>query len=369
VFNHTGFDSRYFNGRGRFAEQGAYQSQDSPYYPWYRFKKWPDEYECWWDFYTLPSVRFEDKSYREFVYGPGGVVRHWLKAGASGWRLDVVDELPDDFVAGLRQACDAEIPDAVLIGEVWEDASNKEAYGVRRHYILGGGLHGVMNYPFRNAALAYLLRGEAQDFARAMSSLQENYPPAAFYNSMTHIGTHDTPRVLTVLGAAETDYALPIAKRAEHRLSPEVRKLAVARLKLGALLMYAFPGSPVVYYGDEVGLEGFEGPFNRRGYPWGHEDEDLLSWYRKLGRLRRDMEPLRRGTLRFLQAEGDLLALERACGEKRAVAVTNRGEKPVAFRAEWGASRAVDALTGRTYRVAEGFLEVELAGLTGVLLV
>jgi len=235
--------------------------------------------------------------------------------------------------------------------------------------MLGGGLHGVMNYPFRNAALGYLLQGNAENFARAMSALQENYPPGAFHSCMTQLGTHDTPRVLTVLGATEKDYALPLTKRAEHRLSPEARNLAAARLKLGALLMYAFPGSPVLYYGDEAGSEGFEGPFNRRGYPWGHEDEDLLAWYRKLGKLRRELVPLRRGTLRFLQAGGNLLVFERVLDGQRAVAALNRGGQPVTFRIPWGSVRAVDALTGRTYRADGGTLEIETAGLCGMLLV
>jgi glycosidase len=368
VFNHIGFDSRYFNGRGRFTEPGAYQSKDSPYYSWFEFTDWPDAYESWWGFYTLPHVRLEDKGYRRFINGEDGVVRHWLKTGASGWRLDVADELTDGFIAELRQACDAENPEAILIGEVWEDASHKEAYGVRRHYMAGGGLHGVMNYPFRNAALGYLLQGNAENFARAMSALQENYPPDAFYSSMTLLGTHDVPRALTVLGASDEAYTLSKAKRAEHRLPPEALKLAKARLKLGALLMYAFPGSPVLYYGDEAGLEGFEDPFNRRGYPWGREDEDLLAWYRKLGRLRKELAPLRKGSLRFLQAEADLLAYERVYGGKRAVAVTNRGNQPIAFRTPWDRARAVDALTGRTYRVTNGMLEIEVTELSGLLL-
>jgi glycosidase len=213
-----------------------------------------------------------------------------------------------------------------------------------------------------------LLQGSAESFARAMSALQENYPPGALHCCMTLLGTHDVPRVLTILGASDKDYALPKAKRAEHMLSPEARALAKTRLKLGSLLMYAFPGSPVLYYGDEAGLEGFEDPFNRRGYPWGYEDGDLLAWYRKLGKLRRELGPLRKGALRFLRAEGDLLAFERAHGGQRAVAATNRGERPVTLRIPWHTARAVDTLTGRTYRADNGTLEIEIPALTGFLL-
>ena len=149
VFNHTGFVSRYFNGDGFYPETGAHQSQDSPWYSWYSFQQWPDRYESWWGIYSLPAVNEHDPSYREFIFGgENSVVRRWLRAGADGWRLDVADELPDDFVHGVHAAARAEKPDAVVIGEVWEDGSTKVAYGVRRRHILGGHCDGLMNYPF-----------------------------------------------------------------------------------------------------------------------------------------------------------------------------------------------------------------------------
>ena len=124
-----------------------------------------------------------------------------------------------------------------------------------------------MNYPFRTAALAWLRGGDASDFRRDMEEIRENYPPAAFHSGLNILGTHDTPRLLTMLGAART----PESKddRATYRLSPEELDMGLARLRLGALLLYSFPGSPTVFYGDEAGVQGFEDPLNRGTYPWG----------------------------------------------------------------------------------------------------
>ncbi len=147
VFSHTGEDSIYFNRYGRYDTVGAYQSKDSPYYPWYHFSDYPDKYACWWGIHTLPEVDKNNARFRAFIMGPEGVARHWLKAGATGWRLDVADELPMTFLEDLRFAVKAEKEDAAILGEVWEDASNKVAYGQMRSYVLGDTLDSVMNYP------------------------------------------------------------------------------------------------------------------------------------------------------------------------------------------------------------------------------
>lgn len=266
VFNHTGSNSRYFNAQGFYPELGAAQSQDSLYFDWYSFHPWPTDYDAWWGVRTLPAVNEEAPTYRDFIVrSQDSVVRHWLRQGADGWRLDVADELPDDFIAEIRQAMESEKPDSFLLGEVWEDGSNKIAYSRRRRYLLGRETHGLMNYPFRTAALAWLRGGDASAFRRDMEEIRENYPPAAFYSGLNILGTHDTPRLLTMLGAART----PESKddRAAYRLSPEELDMGLARLRLGALLLYSFPGSPTVFYGDEAGMQGFEDPLNRGTYP------------------------------------------------------------------------------------------------------
>ena len=274
VFNHTGSQSRYFNADGFYSDTGAAQSPASPYYHWYSFHPWPADYDAWWGIRTLPAVREDAPDYRDFIIrGQDSVVRHWLRAGASGWRLDVADELPDDFIGEIRTAMEETAPDSFLLGEVWEDATTKIAYSMRRRYLLGQELHGVMNYPFRTALIAYLLGGDADEFRETLESLRENYPPHAFYSLMNFLSTHDTPRILTVLGADH----VPGSKeeRAVFRLSPARRQLGLKRLRLAALVLFTFPGAPTVYYGDEAGMEGWEDPFNRAGYPWGQEDSEL----------------------------------------------------------------------------------------------
>ncbi len=367
VFNHTGFVSRYFNGDGSYPDTGAHQSQDSPYYPWFRFQHWPDQYDSWWGVYSLPAVNESQPGYLDYIIrGEDSIVRRWLRAGADGWRLDVADELPDSFIHALHAAVRAEKPWAVVIGEVWEDGSTKIAYGARRHHIWGGHCDGLMNYPFRSGLLAYLLGGDAGRFQEDMETLRENYPPFAWHSAMNFLGTHDTPRILTLLGVGSDCREHTRDWRADFRMSPEQRTLGLARLRLGTLVLFAFPGSPTIYYGDEAGMEGFEDPFNRRTYPWDHGDPDLADWYAALGRARRELSPLRRGDIRWLRAQGRVLAFARVLGGEWAAAAVNAGERTEAVCLPWAAR---DWMTGERFPVTGEGCVVPLPPLSGRLLV
>ena len=368
VFNHNGSTSRYFNADGFYPEPGAAQSKDSPYYPWYRFTHWPDGYDAWWGVHTLPAVNEECPSYREFIVdGEDSVVRHWLRLGASGWRLDVADELPDDFIADIRATMEQEKPDSILLGEVWEDGSNKIAYSRRRRYLLGSETHGLMNYPFRSAALGWLTGGDAADFRETMETIRENYPPAAFYGAMNFLGTHDTPRILTLLGARETPPTQ--VERAAYRLSPEELAMGLARLRLGAMLLFTFPGSPTVYYGDETGMQGFEDPLNRATYPWGCEDAALLALYRRLGQLRRGRTSLQSGSITYLAAEGGVLAVLRQSGAERTLTALNAGDTPAELALPWADTVARSALDGQEFFVPDGVLRLTLPPVSGMILI
>ena len=368
VFNHTGSVSRYFNADGSYPDVGAAQSAQSPYYNWYHFSRWPTEYDAWWGIKTLPAVEENHPDYREFIFGGmDSVVRHWLRCGADGWRLDVADELPDDFIAQLRCAMEEEKSDALLIGEVWEDGSNKIAYDRRRRYLLGSETHGLMNYPFRTAALQWLCGGDASDFRESMETLRENYPPDAYYSAMNFLSTHDTPRILTLLGGEPVPEDKP--GRAAARLSPAGYELARRRLMVGAMLLYAFPGSPTVYYGDEAGVQGYEDPLNRRTYPWGQEDERLLAWYRKLGALRCSRPSLQQGGISYPLAAGGGLAVRRCCGSEVTVAVMNAGAESLEVHLPWSGTIATDAMTGQKFLTEGGVLRLSLPGISGVLLI
>jgi len=324
VFSHTGSDSVYFNRERRYDSDGAYNSPDSPYADWYHFHKWPNDYGSWWGFQTLPEVEEMSTGFMNYINGEQGVVPKWLRAGASGWRLDVADELPDGFIDALRHRVKSTDPDAIVLGEVWEDATNKESYGHRRRYLLGRQLDSVMNYPFRNAILDFLCNGG--DFINPVWDVVENYPPQTLRLLMNHIGTHDTERALTLLGD-EPSYGRGRSWQADRRMNAEQRSLALRRMRLAALLQFALPGVPCIYYGDEAGMEGYKDPFNRGTYPWGGEDADLLAWYRRLGALRADTPALAEGTFAPVPTAEDTVCFARRDGDSGLLCAVNRGEE------------------------------------------
>ena len=370
VFNHTGSNSRYFNADGFYDELGAAQSTASPYYEWFNFTHWPTHYDSWWGVHTLPAVNESDKAYREFIItGEDSVVRHWLRAGASGWRLDVADELPDDFIADIRRVMEEEKPDSFLLGEVWEDGTNKIAYSRRRRYLLGSETHGLMNYPFRNAVLAWLTGGDADAFRESMETIRENYPPQAFHSCLNILGTHDTPRILTLLGVDSGTVLDSKDARAAFRLSLREYQRGLARLKLAAMLAFSFPGSPTVFYGDEAGMQGFEDPLNRGTYPWGKENLELLDFYRTLGKLRRERTSLQRGDITYLYAKEGGLAFRRTDDSESTITALNAGDEPLELALAWDSPTATDAISGQTYCVRDGLLHVYLPANGGKILI
>ena len=327
VYSHTGSNSLYFNKNGTFDSVGAYQSEKSPYYHWFTFRQWPNRYTCWWDFDTLPTVKKLEKSFIDYIIqDEDSVVAHWLKAGADGFRLDVVDELPDEFVDLLKKRIRQIKPDALLIGEVWEDASNKEAYGVRRRYFVDGELDSAMNYPFRTAILNFLRdRDDGRGFKDTVMTIAENYPRNVLLCNMNLLGTHDTPRILTAL---VDDFDGSREEKAKRHLSRAQYMLAQERLLMASFLQYTLPGIPSLYYGDEAGVEGYKDPFNRRTYPWGREDKDLLEHFKRLGRLRKETEPLRLGDIQFFQSGDQKLGFSRSFDGKQVRIYVNRSGDP-----------------------------------------
>ncbi|MBQ8228738.1 MAG: glycoside hydrolase family 13 protein [Clostridia bacterium] len=287
VFSHTGSDSRYFNKNGRYPDTGAFQSKDSPYYKWYKFLSWPHKYESWWGIDILPEVIEETPDFINYISGEGGILQKWLSAGASGWRLDVADELPDEFLDALRKSVKSHNPDALIIGEVWEDASNKSSYGKRRRYLQGDQLDSVMNYPFADCIIDFVRYGNAENFEKAVVTVIENYPKPVIDTLMNHIGTHDTQRAITAL-AGESCIYRGREWQSGRKLDEEKLRTGIRLLKQAAVLQFTLPGVPSVYYGDEAGLEGYKDPFNRGYYPWGKENNDLLEFYRALGKVRKE---------------------------------------------------------------------------------
>lgn len=327
VYSHTGSDSLYFDKKGTFGGNGAYCRQDSPYINWYTFYEWPNSYHSWWNFDTLPTVNKMHADFiRYIITDEDSVVAHWMKLGADGFRLDVADELPDEFIRMIHDRIRKINPDAFLLGEVWEDASNKTAYNRRRRYFTNGELDSVMNYPFRTAILNFM-RGwdSGKALKETVMSIVENYPPQVVACNMNLLGTHDTPRILTAL---VDDFDGSREEKAHRRLSRNQLEVARDRLLMASFIQYTLPGSPSLYYGDEAFMEGYKDPFNRRTYPWGREDEEILQFFRCLGQLRKEQAPLRLGDISFFEAGDKHLGYSRTYEGKMVKVYVNRSGDP-----------------------------------------
>ncbi len=324
VFNHRGDDSRYFNRYGRYDTLGAYQSPDSPWADWYSFEKFPDKYECWWGIDILPRIASHLPSIRAYLAGPDGIAAARLRQGIAGWRLDVADELSDEFLDELRTSLHASGKEQpLIIGEVWENAADKMAYGRRRRYFAGQQLDSVMNYPIRNAIISFVRDGDAPALYDVLTELYGSYPLCVSHSLMNLLGTHDTERILTVLGDASLGDGKSNAELSTARLSQSDRDDALERLKIAFTLLYTVFGVPSVFYGDEAGLEGYRDPFCRRPYPWGQEQADLVSHVRFLGQLRAQNAVLTDGSFRVVDKREHLLAYERQRGKDRLLIVAN----------------------------------------------
>ncbi|MDI9468896.1 MAG: glycoside hydrolase family 13 protein [Bacillota bacterium] len=316
VFSHTGADSRYFNRYGRFPEVGAWQSAAtgaySPWSSWYQFRLEQGQmrYDCWWNFPELPAVREQDLAFRHYILGPDGIVRRWLRLGASGFRIDVSDELPDDFLRELYSVTKDEKPDAIILGEVWEDASAKVSYGHYRDFLLGRSHDCVMGYVFRDAVTAFF-RGEiaADQLMTCLESLREHYPPTAYVGSMNLLSSHDISRFITAVAGAPD----PGERRLQQqlRLTEAERRRGEGLIRLATAFQYLTPGTPSLYYGDEIGMEGYRDPFNRRTFDWEKVGEPLAQDLARLGRWRRERPFFGTAGITWLVASGRVLCIKR----------------------------------------------------------
>lgn len=329
VFSHTGSDSIYFNRENRYESKGAYNNPDSPYKDWFTFKN-DGTYKSWWGIDTLPETNEDTESFINFIAGKNGVAEKWLSNGAYGFRLDVADELPDKFLDEFSKSVKALNKDYLVIGEVWEDATNKFSHGGRRRYLLGDQLDSVMNYPFASAILTFMRYGVAENFMESIVSVCENYPKEALNCLMNHIGTHDTARILTSLIYDSIEHK-PRHIQAQCKLTNEEYQKAKTLLKTATVLQYTLPGFPSVYYGDEAGLQGGGDPFNRGFFPWGNEDTELTDWYKKLGEIRRNAKSLKDGDFIPYSAMLSCVAYKRQCEKETLFVIANRNPHEIDY--------------------------------------
>ena len=323
VFSHTGSDSVYFNKNSRYDSIGAYNNESSKYHNWYKFINYPDNYKSWWGFDTLPELDKENEEFIEFICGEAGVINKWIKAGAYGFRLDVVDELNKDILEKIKKAV-IRFGGKILIGEVWEDATTKRSYGQVRQYLLGNQLDSTMNYPFKNAILSYIRYGCSCNFYETIMSIVENYPKEALDSTMNMLSTHDTERAITKLVAPEANDCDRYWQAYRNNLTNQQYEIGKAMFKLATVMQYFVPGLPCIYYGDEAGLYGYRDPFNRCCYPWKNEDNELIEFFMKIGKVRKTNNIFKDGYFRIIYIDNEICVFERFCENESIVIAVNR---------------------------------------------
>jgi len=301
VLSYTSSDSKYFNKLGNFGEIGAYQSPNSKYYSWYKFRKYPYQYESWWGINERPNLNSMEKSYVDYIIkGKSSIIKKWIDLGSSGWRLNVIDELPDEFIELIRKRMLEINKNAVLLGDIWDDASNKISYSKRRKYLQGKEVHAVTNYPLRECLINFT-KGyiTSNRFKQKIMSLFENYPRESFYGNINVVGTNDTERILTVLDEN------------------------VELLKLLVVIQFTLPGVPLIYYGDETGLKGGKEPDNRKSYPWEKENTQLIDFYQRIVDIRNSQNGLKKGDLNIYETDSNVFAFERNYENEKIIVLVN----------------------------------------------
>ena len=368
VFSHQGADSIYFNKFNNYDSVGAYNSEHSKYYPWYNFIKYPDVYESWWGVADLPEVNEMYPSYVDFICkGLNSVIKHWMRAGIAGFRLDVADELPDEFIVEVRKAMDKVSKDSILIGEVWEDATNKVSYDKNRKYFINGSLKSVMNYPFMNNAINFMEgKISAYELSEFFYKQMENYPKEYFNANLNLVDGHDRVRIITQLSDSRDVNEISDEEKKAHTIDRDKYLLAVSRLKALSVLQYTVPGTPLLYYGDEIGVFGYNDPYNRKPYPWGKEDTELCAHYVALGEMRKKTNVFANGGFRTLYTGNHTFAFERFTEDEKLVVVINRGifyneGEHVEIGIE--GKEAEDLLSGEIININDNKLEVDMTPL------
>lgn len=310
VYNHTGSDSIYFNKNGTFNTLGAFKSKQSRFYNWYDFEKYPNKYRCWWGIDTLPSINQNCQDFQNYIAGENGVLEKYLKLGISGVRLDVVDEISDDFVQKIEKKVHEYGKDNVVMGEVWEDASTKESYSKRRQYFSKNELNSVMNYPIKETALEYIFSKDSFTLESTLRMLENNYPKVVRDNLMNFLTTHDTKRVFSeILKSCDEDKAK-----------------ATRLYKIASTLIFTLPGVPSIFYGDEYGMLNNDGS-SRGCFDWIGYKNEIYDWFLKLAKIRQ-LKVLKDGELNILYSRHGKFVFERFNENERIIVAVNLSSSP-----------------------------------------
>ncbi|HTX91012.1 MAG TPA: glycoside hydrolase family 13 protein [Anaerolineales bacterium] len=341
VFNHC--------GRGFFAFVDVLENgENSPYKDWFHIHRFPldaytggdaQNYLGWWNHKSLPKLNTGNPQVRDYILN---VARYWIEQGTDGWRLDVPNDIDDDgFWEEFRHVVKSANRDAYLVGEIWD---------INPRWANDTHFDGLMNYPFREGLIAYLQNNEnSAQFGDRVDRIFAAYSRENLYAMYVPLGSHDTERIKTMLGANLT------------------------KVKLAFLIQMAFPGAPALYYGDEIGLEGMKDPDSRRAFPWQESDwnQELRQWVRMLIALRKRTPSLRRGDYVRLLAVDGLYVFGRSLGEESVLVAINASDRAHQFEVPcaalgWKEGRAVQSLIdGKKFTIANDRIKLNLPAWSG----
>lgn len=331
VFNHAG---KTFAPFVDVLEKGA----ESPYKDWFHVNQFPLEiqneipsYDTFAFEPLMPKLNTENPEVKQYLLE---VAEYWIKEiGIDGWRLDVANEVSHEFWREFRKVVKRANPDAYILGEIWHESAP---------WLEGDKFDAVMNYPFTSAVIDFFVLGklDAEGFANSIGKQLSRYPLQASEVAFNLLDSHDTPRLLT------------IAKGDKEKQ------------KLAALFQFTFMGTPCIYYGDEIGMDGGADPDCRKCMEWNEDNQDrnLLAFYRRLIDIRASHPALRTGTLTFLEAgrQGTKLAYERRLGEDVLIVLVNTDETIQHFHLSVEERKWTNVFTDDSLRAERGTLSVKL---------
>ncbi len=333
VFNHCGSFNRWMDTERIYdsGTSGAYCTEKSEFHEYFSFSddsKWPDEvsYNSWWGFDTLPKLNYNsEKLYKEILR----IAAKWVSEpyNADGWRLDVAADLGDSeelnhrFWSDFRKAVREANPEAIIIAEHYGDPSS---------WLKGGEWDTVMNYDAFMEPLTWFLTGMQKhsdeyreellcNTAEFWKSMQENgarFSAASLFTAMNELSNHDHSRFLTRTSHTVGRYDKLGAEAAAAGVNKAVMREAV-------LVQMTWPGAPTIYYGDEAGVTGFTDPDNRRCYPWGSEDMEMIGFHKLCTRMHKHQPELSRGSLMRLPSAYGVLSYARVLGSEASVVIIN----------------------------------------------
>lgn len=397
VFNHCGSFNKwldkekiYENAAGY--KKGAYVAEDSPYHDYFSFNggNWPynDNYDGWWGYNTLPKLNYEgSKALEDYIIKIG---RKWVSAPyhADGWRLDVAADLGHSqeynhkFWKRFRQEVKKANPNAIILAE---------HYGPARDWLCGDEWDTVMNYDAFMEPVTWFLTGmekhsdefkpakigNAREFFDSLLYCGgENFSMPSLYSAMNELSNHDHSRFLTRTSQKVGRSSTLMPASAETGISKSVMREAV-------VIQMTWPGAPTIYYGDEAGVCGFTDPDNRRTYPWGNEDKNMIEFHKEMIRIHKTCPELITGSVLELLAQNNFIAYGRFNRTAAAIVAVNNNDFEVTKEIEvWQTGIPKDALLSQliitdtagfrtdsaTMKVRDGVLVLTLSGKSAAVL-